>query len=115
VGREIEFFEEHFLDFYLMLKPEIQKKIEFVLNFIRQERILSERFLKKIHGYDKLYEIRVQTDGKAIRIFSTPNSQNWILLNAFIKKTQKTPSKELFKANRLKTKYEKSKKFNGTT
>jgi hypothetical protein len=32
--REIIFFENHFMDFYLQLSPKAQEKVDFVLNMI---------------------------------------------------------------------------------
>lgn len=109
MGREIEFFEDHFVEFYSTLGPKHQRKVEFVLAFIRDEYQLSSKFLKKIHGVDKLFEIRIHYDGVAIRLFCIPLEKNgWLILHGFIKKTNKTPQKEISKAQALIKKYEKS-------
>src|SRR3990172_1737287 len=53
---------------------------------------LKPPYIKKIQ--DKLYELRIS--GKvAIRIFYTITNNEYYLLHAFKKKSQKTPSKEI--------------------
>lgn len=53
---------------------------------------LKPPYIKKLQ--DKLYELRIS--GKvAIRIFYTISHNEYYLLHAFKKKSQKTPSKEL--------------------
>lgn len=53
---------------------------------------LKPPYIKKLE--DKLYELRIS--GKvAIRIFYTIDNNEYYLLHAFKKKSQKTPSKEL--------------------
>lgn len=53
---------------------------------------LKPPYIKKLQ--DKLYELRIS--GKAaIRIFYTISNNEYYLLHAFKKKSQKTPSKEL--------------------
>lgn len=52
---------------------------------------LKPPYIKKLHA--KLYELRIS--GKiAIRIFYTTYNNEYYLLHAFKKKTQKTPTKE---------------------
>lgn len=53
---------------------------------------LKPPYIKKLQ--DKLYELRVFGQ-VAIRIFYTIHNNEYYLLHAFKKKTQKTPSKEL--------------------
>jgi len=53
---------------------------------------LKPPYMKKLQ--DKLYELRI-TGKTAIRIFYTVSENEYYLLHAFKKKTQKTPPKEL--------------------
>ncbi len=55
--------------------------------------------IKKIAGTKALWELRVKQSTNNYRVFYfTLQSQTIVLLNAFQKKTQKTPDKELTKA-----------------
>ncbi len=53
---------------------------------------LKPPYIKKIQ--DKLYELRI-FGAAAVRIFYTIKNEEYYLLHAFKKKSQKTPSKEL--------------------
>ena len=106
VQRTIIFFEDHFLGFYAELDEKVQLKIDYVLNLISKIDRVPEKFLKHLTGNEGLYEIRIRHSSKAFRIlcfFDTGN--RLILLQGFVKKTQKTPKKEIDKANKLRTKY----------
>ena len=62
-------------------------------------------------GTDGLYEIRVEFESDIYRIFCCFDKGNLVVLfNAFQKKTQKTPKKEIELALKLKDEYFNSKK-----
>ena len=64
------------------------------------------KFLKYLEGTDGLYEVRVSGASKSIRIFSFfDEGKLIILLNCFIKETNKTPKSEINKALKLKEEY----------
>ena len=67
--REIIFFQNYFIDFYLDLDLSVQEKIEYVFKVIRTMDMVPERFIKHIEGTDGLYEIRVKTGSDIYRIF----------------------------------------------
>lgn len=57
--------------------------------------LLRTKWLKKIHRNPDIYELRI-TGGKQVRLlFIQYNLRVFIIIHAFVKKTQKTPSKEL--------------------
>lgn len=59
---------------------------------------------------DGLYEIRVEFESKIYRIFCCFDKGNLVVLfNAFQKKTQKTPKKEIVLALKLQDEYFNSK------
>jgi len=60
MNREIIFFENHFMDFYLQLSPKAQEKVDFVLKLITTVKQVPEKFLKHLSGTDGLFEIRVE-------------------------------------------------------
>lgn len=69
------------------------------------------KFLKYLDSTDGLYEIKVSTILKRIRIFCFFDKNRLIILiNCFVKKTQKTPKNDLNLAIKLKKKYFVTKK-----
>jgi phage-related protein len=109
--REIEVFKEYFWDFYMNLNSGTQKKVEWTLGLVRDLRIIPSKYFKSIKGTHGLYEIRVQFENDAYRIFCFLNeSRRVVLLNGFVKKSNRTPKKEIDKAIRLKFDYTYEKK-----
>ena len=60
MGRELIFYEDYFLDFYLKQIMKGQEKIEFVVNVIRTVDRVAEKFLRHIAGTDGIYEMRIK-------------------------------------------------------
>lgn len=86
-----------------------QKKIDYVLDVLKMQERVSEKFVKFIK--DGLYEIRASYNGNIYRAFFIFDEGNIVMLfNGFQKKTQKTPSKEIEKALELKKEYYAAKK-----
>jgi phage-related protein len=106
MNREIIFHENYFIEFYQQQDVKVKEKIKYVLELIRQVDKVPEKFLKHLTGTDGLYEIRVEFQSNIYRIFCCFDEGNLVILfNAFQKKTQKTPKKELEKAVKLKIEY----------
>ena len=104
--RRILFYSNHFLYFYNNQDAKSKEKIDFVLDLIRNVERVPIKFLKYLEGTDGLYEIRVITASKSIRIFTFFEEGNLIIiLNCFIKKTNKTPKGEIRIALKLKEEY----------
>lgn len=104
--RQIVAYKENFLDFYKSQDLKIQEKIEFVLDLVRFERQVPKKFYKMLENTDGIWEIRVITTFKSIRILCFQDKGNLVVLtNCFVKKTQKTPRKEIKIAERLKKQY----------
>lgn len=100
------FYGEYFLDFYSQQNLKTKEKIDFVLDLIRNVERVPVKFLKYLEGTDSLYEIRILTHKSKIRIFSFFDEGNLvILLNGFMKKTNKTPKNELELGIKLKEEY----------
>jgi len=109
--REIRFYKNNFIDFYISQDNEVQEKIEYVFKLIRTVERVPEKFLKHIEGTKGLYEIRVKSGGDIFRIFCCfDKGRIVILFNAFQKKTQKTPKKEIDKGIKLMNEYFQNKK-----
>ncbi len=109
--RQIIFHGHYFQEFYLKVNDTVKEKIGYVFGIIKTVDKVSEKFLKHIEGTDGLFEIRVEVGSTIYRIFCCFDRGNLIVLfNAFQKKTQKTPKKEIKLAEQLKTEYFASKK-----
>ena len=66
--------------------------------------------LKSIEGKKGLFEIRIELGGDIFRVFCCFDEGSLVILfNGFQKKTQKIPSREIEKAERLMKEYFKSK------
>jgi phage-related protein len=106
VKRRIITYKQRFLDFYKEQDSKVQKKIEFVLDLVRFEERVPIRFFKYLEDSNGIYEIRVFTTFKNIRILCFFDKGELIVLtNCLIKKTQKTPRKEIKLAEKLKNDY----------
>jgi len=111
VVRKITAYKNYFLDFYESQESKVQEKIEYVLDLVRFERQVPKKFFKSLENTDGIYEIRVITIFKSIRIFCFFDQGNLVVLsNCLVKKTQKTPRKDIKLAERIKKEYLKSKK-----
>jgi len=111
VKREIILYKKYFLEFYLEQTAKTQEKIDYVLTVVRTVDRIPEKFLKHITGTDGIFELRIEYGSNIYRVFSFfDDGQLVILLNGFQKKTQKTPQKEIDKAEKLKKAYFEDKK-----
>ena len=109
--RQIIFYEHYFIDFYVEQPEKVQEKIEFVFKIIRTVQFVPKKFLDHMTGTDGLFEIRIEFEGNIYRIFCCFDKGNLVVLfNAFQKKTQKTPRKEIELAIKLKEDYFNSNK-----
>jgi len=112
--REIKFYKNYFIDFYISLDSTVQEKIEYVFKVIKTVDIIPRKFLKHIENTDGLYEIRINVDSDIYRVFCCFDSGRIVVLfNGFQKKNQKTPKKEIVKALKIKEDYFKDKKGEG--
>jgi len=104
--REIFYFKDYFLEFYGEQAIEIQKKIDWTFDFIREFQRIPEQYLKHVEGTDGLYEIRIMFGGRIFRVFCCFEAGNLIILfHGFEKKSQKTPSREIERAMRIRQEY----------
>ncbi len=105
--RDILFFESYFEDFFVQQKPKVKEKIIWTLELLQELPVIPAHYLKHIHGTDGLYEIRIQHGGDIFRIFCFfDDGKLVVLINAFQKKTQKLPRREIVHAIQLKKDYE---------
>ncbi len=78
--------------FYGSLGARAKKKLDYVFEYVRSERNVSAKFIKKLVNTD-FYEMRISVDNEYRVIIFTIDSENFInatelvLLNGFIKKS----------------------------
>jgi phage-related protein len=109
-NREIGFYENHFKEFYKKQSLVVRKKIDWTLLLIKRTGIVPEKYFKHLTNTDGLWEVRVSAGNGIFRILCFFDDGNLIvLLSGFQKKTQKTPKKEIKRAERLKKEYIESK------
>ena len=108
--RKVIAYKENFLDFYKNQDSKIKEKIGYVLDLVRFEKQVPKKFYKLLENTDGIWEIRVITTFKSIRILCFQDKGDLVVLtNCFLKKTQKTPQKEIKLAENLKKEYLKEK------
>ena len=106
MSRQILFHGEYFLDFYKKLDLGVKSKFKYVFELIKQVEMIPKKFLAPLTGYEGLFEIRIEYQSNIYRVFCCFDKGKLVVLfNAFQKKTQKTPKKEIEKAMKLKEEY----------
>jgi phage-related protein len=109
--RTIVFYRTYFEDFFIKQRGKVKEKIIWTFDLIEDLEKVPEIYLKHLENTDGLYEIRVQQGSDIFRIFCFfDHGQLVVLANGFQKKTQKTPKKEIEKAEKIKKEYESEKK-----
>jgi phage-related protein len=108
--REVIEFETHFSEFLKKQPVKVQNKIFKIIEAIETLERIPGNYLKFLVGTNGLYEARIQLGSDIWRVFCFfDDGKLVILLNGFIKKTQKTPKTEINKALQLMQKYYKTK------
>ena len=69
MDRKIGIYGIYFEDFYIGQTQKVKDKIDYVLDIIKHVNQVPIKFLKHIEGTEGLYEIKVKTTFKNIRIF----------------------------------------------
>ena len=104
--RRIKLFKSYFKDFYVAQTQTVRDKINFVLKLVETQWMIPKKFFKIIEGSDGIYEIRVELESNIYRIFCCMDDGAVVVLfHGFQKKTQKTPQKEIKRAEAIKKEY----------
>jgi phage-related protein len=104
--RNIQVYKNHFWDFYNAQTNKVQDKIDYSIGLVRSMKVVPKSFFDHMTGTDGLWEIKVKLGSNIFRVFCCFDEGNLvILLSGFQKKSQKTPKKEIKKAERLKKEY----------
>lgn len=108
--RSIQVYGDDFWIFYGKQTKKVQERILWAIRLIRDIPIVPEKYLKHITGTDALYELRIAAGTDIFRVFCFFDAGKLIiLLNGFQKKSQKTPTEELQRAQKLKQQYHEDK------
>jgi len=108
--REVQFYKtvdgkcptEEFLD---SLSGKVAQKVIWVLKLFEDIDIIPKKYFKKLSGTDGLWECRIKQGSNIYRIFAFFNKNNLVLTHGIIKKSQRTPRKDIEKAQRYKDDY----------
>ena len=109
--REIKFYRtangrcpvEEFLD---SLSGNAAKRVTWMLELIREVERIPECYFKKLRGTDDIWECRVQFGSNTFRLLGFwPGHSTLDLTHGFIKKSQKTPRREIKRAERFKDEF----------
>jgi phage-related protein len=110
INRKIVFYKNYFIDFYEEQDEVVQRKIDWTILLIKRTKVVPDKFMKKLKRTDGLWEIRVSANKGIFRIFCFFDKGDLIvLINGFKKKTQKTPTRIIKAAERLKKEYYENK------
>ena len=108
--RTIKLFKNYYKEFYVAQTKTVRDKINSVLKLVETQRMIPKKFFRIIEGSDGIYEIKVEIESNIYRIFCCMDSGAVVVLfHGIQKKTQKTPLKEIKRAEAIKKDYFKSK------
>jgi phage-related protein len=111
--RSLFFYKDYFKEFYSRQTTKVQNRILWTLKVIEDIDRIPDVYFKHLENTDGLYEIRVQSGSNIFRIFFFFDKDNIVVVgHGFQKKTQKTPYKEIERAEQIKNVYYEEKKFN---
>jgi len=104
--RNIFYYKNYYLDFFEKLDIDTKRKFNWTLKLITEIERVPKKYFKHIEGSTGLFEVRVEVSSNIYRVFSFfDDGKLVILINGFQKKSQKTPKKEIEKAEKLKKQY----------
>ena len=99
-------FSPEYIEFERNSNPRTREKLRYAVSILETVQPIPTKFVKKLTSTD-FYELRVSVDNEVrVILFSADNeninlASSVILLNGFIKKTEKTPAAEKRKAREI--------------
>jgi phage-related protein len=88
------------------LSAKYAQKVTWVLSLIEELDYIPKQYFKKLISTDDLWEVRVQSGNNSLRLLGFFDSNQFVVLcHGFVKKTQKTPRKEIQIAEQRKKDY----------
>lgn len=113
---DVEFYQREngdvpVMDFLLSLEPKMRAKAYSEIELLKKHGFaLREPYVKPIKGRNNkgIYELRIRFSSDISRIFYFSYEQNtFVLLYGFVKKSNKTPEREIERARKYKADYER--------
>jgi len=86
---------QEFLD---SLPGKVAQKIVWVLTLLEDMDIVPASYFKKLAGTEGIWECRIQFGSNAYRVFCFFLNNSVVLTHGFVKKSQKTPAREIERA-----------------
>jgi phage-related protein len=111
VGKTVIFYRtadgkcpvKEFLD---SLPGKVAQKITWVLNLVEDLDVVPSTYFKKLVSTEGIWECRIQLGSDAYRIFCFFDGHSVVVLtHGLIKKTQKTPQREIERAETYRRDY----------
>ena len=111
MGKKIIFYRsadgkcpvEEFLD---SLSGKAAQKVAWVLNLVEDLDVVPSTYFKRLVSTEEIWECRIQLGSNAFRIFCFFDSNSVVVLtHGLIKKTQKTPQREIVRAEAYRKDY----------
>lgn len=99
-----------FEEFFGSLNVRTQKKVDYIFEYIRSEKMVSTKFVKRLVNTD-FYEMRISVDNEYRVILFAIDNDNFInaheivVLNGFIKKSTADYNKQIAKAIKIMEDY----------
>ena len=91
--------------------PKVQNKVTKILEILEYIECIPTKYLKHMESTDGLYEMRITLGSDIFCVFwDTKKGALVVVTHGIVKKTQKTPKKEIDKAVRLIAQYYDDKK-----
>ena len=104
--RTVVAYGEYFKDFKKTVSQQVIDKFYEIFLYIMTLEVIPSVYFRSVEGVKGLFEIRVEEGGNIYRVFCCLDEGNLVILfNAFHKKTQKTPKKEIERAKGYRADY----------
>jgi phage-related protein len=93
-------------DFFDSLSGKVAQKVAWVLSLVEDLDVVPSTYFKKLVNTEEIWECRIQLGSNAYRIFCFFNGNSVVVLtHGLIKKTQKTPRREIERAEAYRRDY----------
>ncbi|NCO33841.1 MAG: hypothetical protein AUJ92_18900 [Armatimonadetes bacterium CG2_30_59_28] len=101
-------------EFLESLPNRVAQKVVWVLKLVRELDRVPTSYLKKLRDSGDIWEVRADVGNTACRLLGFVEEEELIVLtNAFRKRSQKTPMKEIGVAEQRKADYASRRKHHG--
>ena len=103
--RKLIFFKTYFFDFHENQEQKVKEKMDFGLFLLQYVKQVPSKHIGSTQEKNLFY-LRVKQGSNIFRIFFCYDEDKIVvIMNGFTKKTQKTPTNEIYKAIAIKKQY----------